>query len=654
MTQYPLRVLVVDNLLPMAQQLSENLRYVGFHVTMVSDGAQTYEKAQKTMRSDYFHVAVLDLRLFDDNDPADTAGWNLAKEMQRDGKPFPPIRIIFSRRDPKYDALIHKLSEMEPSIYFTDNDPEVHSKTHERVIQKLRTVLPTVLLDTDIRFDFADNASFLSMLLRVFPRLAPDKVESHQAELEDLFRQVVAGRDYRRAHIRIMPLVKESRAWVWMTCANEHGTLRHFLAVWGEYPLVEADRDYFVRHAPASHPIAHIKHCQTLHYGINLYQLPEAIAKGWQANAWTVSRQNLTFESLRKLADNLVRLDNETVAPEKTDWSDFREQVSAQISRLAQHTRRPEFQVLHAHCPLEIDGNKWRCGNIEIPNAVDYLDEILATINTTPLRGSHGDVRIDQLLWNPNTPEYILVDYADWDDRPGSYDRASLEASLHRTVAADYLAAITMVDAAQYNSFFENSNQFTQQTEHLLFDYLQLLSAIRQDSTVRPATWKSYLRDLFEHMIYELVTLDLESAYPDRMTIQQGMHFLLLLGSLSIKLSTRLQQDMDIARRADDGFCFLDNDLENPTRVWIHGQIIRFTSDQYRILRLLFSRRGYVVPYLELAQQLHPHIEEVDDDLKNAIFAAKSRLVDDLEQLTSVRVTISNQRREGYRLTVDP
>lgn len=69
------RILLADNCAPVLDSLAEILERAGYQVTR----AGTYEQAEKALEKSYFNLAILDLRLRNDEEEHDISGLELAK-----------------------------------------------------------------------------------------------------------------------------------------------------------------------------------------------------------------------------------------------------------------------------------------------------------------------------------------------------------------------------------------------------------------------------------------------------------------------------------------------------------------------------------------------------------------------------------------------
>jgi DNA-binding response OmpR family regulator len=175
----PRRVLLVDNYAEGLNSLAEIMERAGYRVTR----AGSYEDGEKALSDLYFHVAILDLRLRDNDDIRDISGLELAKQSS----PLIPkiIFTMFPTFETSRDSLVLNALGQRPAVSFVSKKEPlpVLFEQIERAIKSLQ-----IRSDLVVEWNVIDRRSLLE-------RLTPDAVERDLLddridELDDLITQL--------------------------------------------------------------------------------------------------------------------------------------------------------------------------------------------------------------------------------------------------------------------------------------------------------------------------------------------------------------------------------------------------------------------------------------------------------------------------------
>ena len=211
------RILFADNDPEFLEGRSEFLQNAGYNVLR----AYTLQEARRLLRDAAVHLAILDIRMRNDDDEKDMSGLLLAKDPA-----FGPIPKIMLTKFASYqlvrEALGPNLDGLPPAVEFLAKQEgvEVMMKAVEQAFDQY----VRIHWDLGIQWDREQRLSFLHLANLLQPDLSNESVVYRADELEDLVRRLFSGYD----RIRISRLL-----W--------HLEHRLCLAVWAQSPRKAID-----------------------------------------------------------------------------------------------------------------------------------------------------------------------------------------------------------------------------------------------------------------------------------------------------------------------------------------------------------------------------------------------------------------------------
>ena len=306
------KILFVDNDTDFLETRVERLESGGYQVYP----AASIEQAEQILAHNWVHVAIIDVRMRDENDDKDTSGLSLAKK-----KAYQSVPKIILTAYPSYEnvreALAPPVDGMPPAVHFLSKQegPQALIDAIEQVINK------HVRINWNLKIAWSDlkSFSFPHLVDLVEPQLTrtllPDRVD----EIEDLFRKLfydyeqvtfshLLWRKGNRVAIEVRTYTKSKEAQLVVTC--------------GQAAAVLAELERYQTVAPEMHAIGNPvvgQAIETLHYAAITWNLSAHDTPNTRTMA------NLIREATeRKVTAALENLFQTTLAPwhQQTDFEE--------------------------------------------------------------------------------------------------------------------------------------------------------------------------------------------------------------------------------------------------------------------------------------------------------------------------------------------
>ena len=179
-------ILLADNLTRALETRAEFLQKAGYRVIK----AGTYDEVLQHLTNSWVHLAVLDMRLVDDNDTEDESGLELAENEK-----FRAIPKIILTGFPTYASVREALTP------FPDGAPKAvaflaKEEGLDALLEAIEVAFRThVRRDRDLKIVWnpPPTLSFHHLAAVFEPALDPIHLPARLAELEDLFRKLFYG-----------------------------------------------------------------------------------------------------------------------------------------------------------------------------------------------------------------------------------------------------------------------------------------------------------------------------------------------------------------------------------------------------------------------------------------------------------------------------
>lgn len=253
------RILLADNLEDHLLATGEYLELEGYEIIL----ARTLDDAEDALKHRWFHLAILDIRMVDDDDEDDLSGLLLAKNTEYRSTP----KIMFTGY-PTYksvvEALSPKVGEMPAAVAYVSKQ-EGPTKLLEAVQQAYKSNV-CINFNLAIRWLPESLLSLQRMLTWIDPALPVDQLQESTEELVDLFCK--AFYEYEWLTISTLLWVKNERLCL-EAFAGFGADETHWLLTCGKSGDICLDHQTERIAAPKSYPFAGVTHLEeTLHYAL--------------------------------------------------------------------------------------------------------------------------------------------------------------------------------------------------------------------------------------------------------------------------------------------------------------------------------------------------------------------------------------------------
>jgi DNA-binding response OmpR family regulator len=262
------RILFADNDPDFLNTRAEFLENEGYQVLR----AFTLEETRQLLTEAHAHLAILDIRMMDDDDERDTSGLTLAKDPAL--RPVPKIILTgFPSYQYVREALGPALDGLPPAVDFLSKKegPEAMIQAVERAFaQHVR-----INWDLVIRWDERERLSFPHLVTLIEPDLDSTRLPDRAGELEDLFRKLF----HEKSQITIGQLLwhREGRGCVMVFTFSPEGVSEPLVITCGLRPRMKQEIARCEKFAPkGGTATALLTSAETMHFAAVAYTLPKA------------------------------------------------------------------------------------------------------------------------------------------------------------------------------------------------------------------------------------------------------------------------------------------------------------------------------------------------------------------------------------------
>ena len=653
-------ILFIDNdkdfLATRAEILSRKLKKAKFIP------ASTISDARQILEYNYINIAIVDIRLVDDNDEYDATGLELASNTK-----YRPIPKIILTAYPSYEAARDALKlapdgELPPAVAFLSK-----TESTQKFIQTIQDVLDRyVRINEDLEIYWQRGGSFRYLLELIIPRIEEERLLERAWELEDLFRKLF----YDNAQLTIGRILRfeNGQADIEIFAHGGKKFSGSYVISVGLRDVIEDERERYQQFKPRKlkKGVTHyITSEETMRFGANLYRLVEGDVETMEDFASFYRRHN--YDHLHEALNNLFHqtlarfYERNRVLKRNLDLQDAFPDWMAVLGESKVQVFTKKIQRI---CEIALDRN---LGRIEARESsiTFHLSETNPVLLPTPAKTTaFHDISFRQpLLYAAHhgrlKPESILVDYSGftWVTNlryvgQGSVlrDFVCLEEALLTELAGEL--TLSQLHAALDVLFTGEAKDalpptWTTEQQKLFTASTQLLSMAQEIADAAP---QAFHLGLLVCALLRLHAFDLQKTYYTRQEILPFIRALLIAGMLTERLISTLNTSDALPSQALHGL-WID---EVNKIVWVEGDPKTLSPQETDIMLYLWRHAGELCTRKNILKEvLNEPIQGQPGELKIAesrLNSAMTRLRQKIEPDPNRPKYIITIRGQGYKL----
>jgi len=658
-------ILLADNDRDFLDTRAEFLESEGYRVLK----ALSPDEARRLMDEVHVHLAVLDLRLVDDDDEKDISGLTLAKEPAYRHVPkimltgFPSYQAVRETMGPALDGL-------PPAVDFL-----AKKEGPEALIEALeRAFAEHVRINWDLKIRWGQQNELLpSHLVSLIAPGPPRKRLPNQAgELEDLFRKLF----YEYTQLTLGRILTRREGWVLLTAFAypPQGSKEPFVVACGQTARVQAERERYsssVPHKAGDGATSLAQHAEMAHFGATTYRLGGCTVEEVTTLGEFYHRRSadVVLAAIKDLFHITLRLWYGEGAEEQDrpiedffwEWLEPDEGAltQAELEERVQSISRAALAagIRGLSClPHGLTFRSAEGAEASYPNPTPYLcrQERLATSPPTLCGTTHGRLDGMSVLVDRSGRTWI-VDFGRTGWGPLIRDFASLETS----VKFDMLKG---ADAAERHELERHLLAVRRLGEEIdtkgvkseVAKALRVIGQIRsQAADVVGPRMEPYLVGLLFCAVERLLGYQPELKYlKEEITV--FTHALLSMGMICQRLAAWEEPLQHLPPQATHSLWVDESNQE----VWVEGRRVTLTSQRFRLLKYLYDHANQLCRRSDVAK----HVFDMDySDLhpaerkrmqKDTINSAILRLRESIEPNPRHPKYIRTVYGAGYKLVL--
>jgi DNA-binding response OmpR family regulator len=647
-------ILIIDNDQDFLDSFAQLLTIRGFIVYK----AATIEDARSILRTNFVHMATVDIRMKDDRDDIDILGIRFIQEPE-----FRYIPKVILTNHPEADtvrsSLIKNLSGFVPAVDYIKKSGGV--KMVDQVCEVFDKHATT---NEDLKFNWHNGGNFPGLIGFLQPEIPPELHPGHHHELVYLFQKLFPD----CLEVNILKRLWDRNGLVALSIhAIKPTREEYFIMTCGDPVMIEHEKVKFDLYGPDPDSLARtrfIRSCRTTHFHANLWKLFEAPYLGLHSLSEDLQkRQEKNIkEVVMKIFDDSLK-DWREIKPAVIETSNLNrwqkdilpdcwipdiEDFCVRIQKVA-HECMAKRTI--NNLTLDSDGIRLTFINhtfIDLPNPLAYLyGEKLLPVQQTIIQNAPGRIHPDTILIDPAGNNWITDfsaagDYSIW--QPYAFLESEL---LFRFI--DTSNFLNVYDLHKSLLLNRPLNTFTQ-LPSAAPENKRIASAVQ---AIREAAAKNtgndplpYATSLFFISASGFCTNDFDASV--RKEHNQYLHRLLVMSMIS----TLFQNSGGIVQNEESSHPPLR--LQSETRSVVRGSAeIALTKTEFDIIAYLFENEGKVCSRNDILKEALDYKGPIKDQDTNMLNTNISRIREKVE-LTKEAKYILTIHRLGYRLVTNP
>lgn len=619
--------------------------------------AYTFPMAEQLLCDEWVHLAILDIRMVDNDNPRDISGLTLAKnETHR------PVPKIILTNYPSYDyireSLRPALDGLPPSVDFLakEDGPDA-------LLQAVADALATHMrINQALIFSWEDPVSAHQLVTMIEPDLASQRLLDRSSELEDLLRKLF----YEDHQITINRLLTRGDGHVILEILvyDEAKSQVQYLVSCGQRKRINDESNRYDRLVPkggSQGTAIKVKAAETTHFAASAYTLIGGIPEDVMTLREYYHRQ--PFDRVAAVLDHLFtatlvpwhnksrfKAAGTTLAELYRDWLEHSKQGLSQdeleqrVKAICQetiYTGQDQLDYSPYKLMLQLpDGS-----SVAYPNPIPYLYAEQLPISTSEMGGViHGRLNIDTILMG-QTEQPWLVDYSHVTTGLLLRDFVTLETAI-KFELLDTTRLYIRHSLEQYLlKLAESAHTVAEvEPESELHHMMYSIEQVHRHATMQIHCDRvSYLTGQLLECVERIAQYNPAIRYQQR-KLAPYAHALLLSAMILQKIKQLTQPEGVRPPQASESM-WIDEVNEE---VWVEGRKIELTPQEYAILLYLYNHAGQLCSRQDLvkhalSEKVHATIDE--SKLNSAMSRMRHKVKSD-----SQHQYIVTKRGRGYML----
>lgn len=656
----PFKILIADNIPEFLHVRSEYLENAGY--TVYSAG--TPDEARRILCEEQVHLAILDIRLEDDDEDKDTSGLQLAQDIKF--RAIPKIMLTnYPSAEYARDALKAVASGLPPAVDFLTKQqgPQVML---DAVAEALKTHLrlnPTLL----IRWNPNQPISYAALVSALEPGLLSNMLSGRMQQLENLFQMLFA----HYSQITVNRLLWSNAGRLALDVSTDAQQAEdQFILVCGQTALIHSDRSRCQECPP---------HLSTLN-GNDVAEIRETVNyAGWMWSIAADGRAAKDVECLgevfRTRPERMVRgaLENlfeKTLLP----WlrQGQKEEEEGYLGAYYRHLIHFSEEMLPENMLRQrLTG----LGQLSLERGlpgVTFLNETLKIVFHGKAKQTFPDPLLylygEQVFAGPRVRLANSPGALDWDTiLVSTRDRCWLSdfshvgktpiwdsfVSLEASLRFKYLDASNLQELYYFEKSLMNLSCLGESKpgDEIDPEYRKAANLIRwirtQAADQAGDNLLFYLISLYYYTVQGLITFEARSR-PSAREIEVLLYRVMLAAMLTEKIEQiTIEPDTTIEKSATPRLR-IDNDEQ---AAWLDGRLVHMSAKQFKLLAYLFEHAGELCKRDQIIAALH-YGDPVDKTVQNMLDADVTRLREKIDPDAKNRNLLVTVRGLGFRINL--
>lgn len=642
-------ILLADNNEDFLAICGEFLEQQGFRVIT----ANTSAEAQKHLKTTHLHLAILDLRLTDDDDERDRSGLILAETEARH------LPKLILTRFPSYQDVVRALkldtNRLPPAVNFIDKRGELENLLD--IIQE--TLARHLHINWQLKIQWHGLGSLSQTLNLIEPHLERKLLVDYSAELEDLFRKLF----HNDTQITIGEVFAQQPGHVIFPvfAYNPSGT-KMYLVSCGRFNVIIAEKTAYKTAVPQraqTEKIDYSHSAETLHFAATAYTLTGA-------NLEEVVTLHHFFHN-RPLPDTVAAIDHlyenelgmwyerdcfqdpsRSLPKFYADWLNISpgdlEPTVWQL-RLATICQKALSVGLPLHFNRDSSQLVFRTNGSELSYPTNVLTKLFDEPVTPVQWGTvHGCVNGSTVLVSSQAKTW-LVDFTHVARAPLLCDFVMLETAVkfHLLTTTDLLERFRLEQRLLgQKAWGDVVASEGLQTETA--DSLQLILRIRHwAGKLAGCALPNYREGLLFCTLAFLATYDMQKFY-NRRDLVPYVHAALAIGMINRTVETTSPAELPHQAKTS---LWID---KNNQVAWVEGKVVDLTIQEFQILTYLYDHVGQLCERQAIVEEALGEPYDEYDPEQSRLNSAMSRLIQKVEPDPKNRKYLTTVRGRGYKL----